>query len=79
MKINYIKNLEDTLIACNRKAYLYKDGKAWDNKKKKTWRKHVPRGKIYMRLSNLEGRAQYEHLVNLTNHLKDIVENKQEN
>ena len=69
-----MKNLEDTLIACNRKAFLYKDGKAWDNRKKKTWRKHVPRGKVYMRLSNLEGRKQYNQLVRITSELKNVTD-----
>lgn len=76
MKLNYMENLQATLEACNEKAYLYKDGKAWDNRKKKTFRKHTPRGKVYMRLFNLEWRKQYNRLVDLANDMQDIVDNK---
>ena len=58
----YMENLHDTMLKCNRYSYEYGDGKAWDNRKCKTFRRHVPRGNVYMRLTNLEDRRWFERL-----------------
>lgn len=62
MKFDYMKNLEATMIACNRKAFLYRDGKAWDNRKNKTFKRYVPRGKLYLRMINAENRAAFDNI-----------------
>ncbi len=74
MKTDYMKNLEATIIACNREAFLYRDGKAWDNKKCKTYQRYVPRGKVYMRLVNMENRRQLEKLQTACDELKRLTE-----
>lgn len=73
MKLDYMKNLEATMIACNRKAFLYRDGKAWDNRKCKTFLKHAPRGKVYVRLKKLEDRKQFERLIAATEKLAEVI------
>ena len=52
--MNYIKNLSDTIITSNQKALSYGDGKAWDNKKAKTSRLSMPRGRVFQVLEGLE-------------------------
>lgn len=72
MKLNYFDNLIKTLTDCNEIAYRYGDGKAWDNRKKKIFKRHAPRGKVYMKLSKIEGRKLYNKLVDLTDRLEEI-------
>lgn len=52
--MNYLDNLEDTMIKANRKALAMKDGRAWNNRKTKTMRKCLPRGKAFWKIHNLE-------------------------
>lgn len=54
MKISYLENLNQTLRDYSRKALQYRDGTAWDNRKKKAHRLHAPRGRVYRRLARLE-------------------------
>lgn len=44
----------NTLEQANRKALKYGDGKAWDNRKKKIYERHTPRGKVYQKLRQQE-------------------------
>lgn len=52
--MEYIERLEMNLISHNRKCFKYRDGIAWDNKKKKTLRLQAPRGEVWRRLLSLE-------------------------
>lgn len=72
MKLDYMENLAKTLTDCNEIAYRYGDCKAWDNRKKKIFKRHTPRGKVYMKLSNMEGRKLYNKLVDLADQLEEI-------
>lgn len=56
---NYLTNLEDELIANNATALRFRDGKAWDNKKRKTRRLKTPRGNWFKRLEKLERLALF--------------------
>jgi len=58
----YMENLHDTMLKCNRYSYEYGDGKAWDNRKMKTYKRYVPRGKLYMRMINSENRAAFDNI-----------------
>jgi len=53
-KKTYFENLNDALISNNQKALAYRDGLAWDNKKRKTCVSHMPRGKSFRRLENVQ-------------------------
>lgn len=53
-KKTYFENLNYAIIQNNKKALAYGDGKAWDNKKKKTKKSHMPRGKCYRRFVDME-------------------------
>ncbi len=46
-----------TLDDANRKAFLYGDGKAWDNRKHKIYLRYTPRGKVYSRLRRQEWKS----------------------
>lgn len=50
----YLENMTQVISDTNSYALRYKDGVAWDNKKKKTWRLHAPRGKVLNRFFNME-------------------------
>ena len=52
--MDYMHRLNQALVDNNRKAFLYRDGKAWDNRKAKTQRLLAPRGKVFERLESLE-------------------------
>ena len=54
----YLENMIQVLSDTNNYALRYKDGDAWDNKKKKTWRLHAPRGKVLNRFFNMEKREK---------------------
>lgn len=54
LKISYLENLNQTLMDYSRKALRYRDGIAWDNRKKKAHRLHAPRGRVYRRLDTWE-------------------------
>lgn len=59
-KNTYTQNLNQTLIKASRKAFLYGDGKAWDNRKAKICRRHMPRGKAYRRMVNMDWKRACE-------------------
>ena len=58
----YMENLHNTMEKCNRYSYEYGDGKAQDNRKKKTYKRYVPRGKLYLRMINAENRAAFDDI-----------------
>lgn len=45
----YFENIDAVLTGANKYALKYPDAKAWDNKKIKTMRNHMPRGKVYFK------------------------------
>jgi hypothetical protein len=65
--INYMENLSETIIMCNQKALSYGDGKAWDNKKAKTSRLSIPRGRIFRTLEGLESMKRLRILRGMAN------------
>lgn len=60
--MNYLDNLMKQCQVINRKAFNYRDGRAWDNKKCKTARRHWPRGKAFRRLMRMENKAKWDAL-----------------
>lgn len=66
MKKSYMKTMDEMFIQMNRAALLYRDGKAWDNRKKKTWAKHAPRGRVYRRLLQMEWKLVTEPFFRLS-------------
>jgi hypothetical protein len=56
----YLTNLHDELISNNLKAYRYGNGKAWDNKKRKTRKLKAPRGSWFKRLEKMERSAVWK-------------------
>jgi len=55
----YLTNLHRTVREVNQKALNYGDGKAWDNKKIKTAKRHFPRGPAF---KQLEARRRLDEL-----------------
>lgn len=55
----YLYNLENELIANNAKALRFRDGKAWDNKKRNTRRLKAPRGPWFKRFEKMERLAAF--------------------
>lgn len=60
--MSYLQRVEETCIAANHTALMYRDGKAWDNKKKKNLKQYVPRGKAYQTVSKRESMASWLRL-----------------
>lgn len=52
--MQYFTNVAKHLEAISDKARNQGDGKAWDNAKAKASKRHLPRGKVYQRLTQLE-------------------------
>jgi len=73
MKIDYMENLTKVFIACNRKAWLYGDIQAMVNKRRKNVQKCLPRGKVYWRLKNLQGRKQLDELASVGRRFVEYV------
>lgn len=72
MKKDYMETIGLTLEQANRKAYLYGDGKAWDNRKHKIYQRHTPRGKVYERLRKAEWKRMGEALKKLIGDLESF-------
>ena len=60
--MSYLERVEETRIAANRQALMYRDGKAWDNKKIKTQKQYLPRGKAYQAVVKREHMASWLRL-----------------
>lgn len=61
--MNYLENVYSTAIAVNSIAFRYRDGKAWDNKKKKTVKRHYPRGEAFRKVAAMARLAEYQKLI----------------
>lgn len=59
----YLENLRRLCIQTNKKALDYRDGKAWDNRKRKTRKQCCPRGKAFRRFEDMERKAAWDRLV----------------
>ncbi|AUS02021.1 hypothetical protein NVP3058O_103 [Vibrio phage 3.058.O._10N.286.46.B8] len=81
--MNYFKNLSEQMILANSKAFHeakmdrltgYTKGKAnaWNNKKTKTSKNMLPRGKTHKRLERLEWHAMMAKIQNDTDQLKQL-------
>lgn len=62
----------ETLELANRKALMYGDGKAWDNRKKKIYARHAPRGNVYQRLHKQEWKSMYNKMLQLISDAKNL-------
>jgi len=75
-KKTYFENLNSAIINNNKKSFKYRDGKAWDNKKKKTAKSHMPRGKMYRRFMDMQWRGVCSQLTDdmngLLQHLSEL-------
>jgi hypothetical protein len=60
--MSYLQRVEETCIAANHKALMYRDGKAWDNKKSKNLKQYTPRGKAYQAVMKREHMASWLRL-----------------
>lgn len=49
--MNYLENFNSVLAKANSRREHFQSGKGWDNRKRKMYARHVPRGKVYQRLS----------------------------
>lgn len=58
----YLDNVHETCILANRVAFQNRDGRAWDNRKAKTRKMYLPRGKAFLRLERLETSAGWKQL-----------------
>lgn len=72
MKKNYMELVGDTLEKANRYALQYGDGKAWDNRKKKIYSRHTPRGNVYQRLHKQEWKSMYNKMLQLISDAKNL-------
>ena len=55
--MTYLERLADTRIKFNNSRLNKRDGKAWDNRKKKGAKRYDPRGKVVKRLRAIERKA----------------------
>ena len=66
---SYTDNINKALGEYSRKAFAYRDAKAWDNRKAKAYKRIVPRGKVFKMLMNQEWQATTKPLIQLANEL----------
>ena len=69
MQNSYTETINSTLGDYSKKAFLYRDAKAWDNRKAKAYKRIVPRGRVFKRLMNQEWQAITKPLFNIANEL----------
>lgn len=50
----YLENLHEAMIEANKTALHYRDGKAWDNAKRKTRKRMAPRGPFFRKFEKAE-------------------------
>jgi hypothetical protein len=65
MKNTYMQNLGMTLQQYSLSAFKTHGGKSWDNRKKKGYKKYVPRGTVYQRLVSQEWKSVTRPLIEL--------------
>ena len=65
MKNTYMQNLGMTLQQYSLSAFKTHGGKSWDNRKKKGYKKYVPRGTVYQRLVSQEWKSVTRPLIDL--------------
>lgn len=71
-KQNYMTRMATTLTQMNRKAFMYGNGQAWDNRKAKSMRTQAPRGRVYHRLAAMDWRKSYGKLTSPIEALGDL-------
>ena len=69
MQNSYTDNINKALGEYSRKAFAYRDPKAWDNRKAKAYKRIVPRGKVFKMLMNQEWQAMTKPLIAIANDL----------
>lgn len=69
MRNSYTDKINEHLGEYSRKAFLFGDGKAWDNRKEKAYNRIVPRGKVFKRLIAQEWQAITKPLFDIANEL----------
>lgn len=52
--MTYLENLHETCISANKKALKERKGLAWDNRKVKTRKRYIPRGKFFKRFEKAD-------------------------
>lgn len=62
--MNYFDNLGDVMVMENDKALKYGDHQAWHNKKMKTRKRHMPRGRAFKRLWNQHRESAFRSIWN---------------
>ena len=65
MKNTYMQNMGMTLQQYSLSAFKTHGGKSWDNRKKKGYKKYVPRGTVYQRLVSQEWKSVTRPLIEL--------------
>jgi len=61
-KLTYIERVQGACIDANHAAMLYGDGKAWNNRKAKTRKMYVPRGKCFKRMEEMQRDADWRNI-----------------
>ena len=69
MQNTYTNKINCALGDYSRKAFAYRDAKAWDNRKAKAYKHIVPRGKVFKRLMQQEWQAITKPLFDIANEL----------
>lgn len=60
--MTYLDNMHAEMIKANEKSRSQFKNKAWDNKKAKTRKRMLPRGKVFQRLEERTRKAWWENL-----------------
>lgn len=60
--MTYFDSFNSALAKANSKRIHFQSGKGWDNRKRKMYARHVPRGKVYQRLSSQDWRCSHRDL-----------------
>lgn len=71
--------MNSTFIDGNAYAFSYGDGKAWDNRKKKIWKRAAPRGRVYMRLDVLDHNFRVKEMLKSLDTFEEILGHKHGN
>lgn len=59
---DYLERVNQHIIDTSNKARKHRDGKAWDNAKRKARKRYVPRGKVFAKLTREEHQRWWKEI-----------------
>ncbi len=71
--MTYLEQLHETIIQANENSLRHKDGKAWDNTKRKNAKRYKPRGKFFKKFERAEHSRIGNSIINDIKKLKEAI------